>query len=539
MKKFTFLLLSVTLLFSTNVFAQERGDIHYYFQGPTLTPDYIMETLGTYLDETSIALIDLFTYKKNSVTAVTIVYHTIDGNGVPTLASGVVFLPVVAPGTEVPVYSYLHGTLTKDADAPSYLEGLESIIGWIMSMDGYISVLPDYIGMGYGPGVHPYCHAETEASASIDMLKAASLLCMYPEVMAKPNGNLYLCGYSQGAHAALATQRELEKNPVPGLDLTLQKTVAGSGAYSLSFIQKNFLFNNPYYPNPSFLPYLILGYQEVYGNLYSNLSQVFKYPYNEKIPGLFDGSLNVEEIDSELPDEWQKMFVPRYLWNIRYNYFHPVNIDLRANDLVNWKPKTDLHLYYSIADELVAKENSMLAYLSFLLRGSRNVTCLPVGNLSHFETAPYVLLLAKIQFDCASGINPCGLNLPVLANITKSASKTDLSMFEEALNTSTTLDKDQILANKEIAAYFDIAPEKTALLNIYPNPATDVVFIEISDESIVNKKICVYDMQGRLVYNEIITNEIFKLNVNKFRNGVYKIVLNGDLNRTASLVINR
>jgi hypothetical protein len=444
----------------------------------------------------------------------------------------------------VPVFSYLHGTLTKDTDVPSNLKGLESVIGWIMAMDGYISVLPDYVGLGlpaseYVTEIHPYVHADSEASASIDMLKAAVSLCMYPDVMAKPNGNLYLCGYSQGAHAALATQRELEKNPIPDLGLALQKTVAGSGAYSLSYIQKNFLFNNPYYPNPSFLPYLILGYQEVYGNLYSDLSQVFVPPYDSEIKGYFDGSLDVEDIDKKLPETWKSMFVPKYLWNIRYNYFHPVNIDLRKNDLINWKPKTDLHLYYSAGDELVAKENSQLAYLSFILRGSRNVSCLPVSNLPHFETAPYVLLLAKIQFDCASGINPCGLNLPLLANLTKSASKTDLSMFEAALDNSATLDADRILANKEIAAYFDHVPEKTDLLNIYPNPANDVVFIEIPAESVTNSKLCLYDMQGRLVHNEIVTSDIVQLNVKQFGTGVYKIVLNGDLNRTASLVINR
>lgn len=535
MKKIILLLLAVALLFNANVFAQERGDILEVFPGPTVTPDYIMETLSNYLDETSIALIDFFTYKNNSVSAIKIIYSTIDGKGLPTKASGVVFLPVVLPGTEVPVFSYLHGTLTKDDDAPSNLKGLESIIGWIMSMDGYISVLPDYLGMSDGPGVHPYTHAKSEASASIDMLKAATQLCMYPGVMAKPNGNLYLCGYSQGAHAALATQRELEQNPIPGLGLTLKKTVAGSGAYSLSYIQKNFLFNNTYYPNPSFLPYLILGYQEVYGNLYSNLSQVFKYPYYEKIPGLFDGSNDVEEIDSELPAEWQKMFVTKYLWNIHYNYFHPLNRDLRDNDLINWKPKTDLHLYYSTADELVAKENSMLAYISFLLKGSSKVTCLPVSNLSHFETAPFVLLLAKIQFDCASGINPCGLSLPALLGL-KSASGPDLSMLSDAMYLDATLDKNSI-QSEEIQAYLQEEQNMQNKLILYPNPASEFVTIELNSALPTNSRISIYDMQGKLVLDKNFTDKIIQLNVKPFKAGVYKVVLNGESTNTESLVI--
>ena len=196
-----------------------------------------------------------------------------------------------------------------------------------MAMDGYISVLPDYIGMGNGPGVHPYSHAASEASASVDMLKAVLKYC--ESTLAKPNGNLYLSGYSQGARAALATQNELQLNPIP--DLALWKTVAGSGAYSLSYIQKNYLFNHPVYPSPSFLPYLLLGYQEVYGNLYGNLNQVFVNPYYSTIPGLFNGLLTVDEIDSQLPAYWKTMFVPKYLWNVQYNYFHPVNEIGRAH----------------------------------------------------------------------------------------------------------------------------------------------------------------------------------------------------------------
>lgn len=536
MKKITFLFFTTILVFQINVFAQ-RGTIVQAIPVTTLTPQQIMQNLQLNMDELSYTLIDYFTYKKYNVNAVKIIYWTIDGKGNPIVASGVVFLPQLPNESYVPVFSYLHGTLTKDADAPSNLVGLEAIIGWIMAMDGYISVLPDYIGMGDGPGIHPYIHSNSEASASIDMLKAASLLCANPLIKAKPDGNLYLSGYSQGAHAALATQRELEKNPLP--NFTLQKTVAGSGAYSLSFIQKNFLFNNPTYPNPSFMPYLILGYQDVYENLYSNLNQVFVPPYDTEIPGYFDGLKNVEEIDSYLPATWKSMFVTKYLRKIQYRYFHPLNIALRENDLIKWKPKNDLHLYYCNCDELVAKENSMLAYLSFILRGSRNVTCLPVGPFTHFECAPFVLLLAKIQFDCASGINPCGLSLPTTVSMTKSATNISLTQFETALNDTETLDVNQVYANKEIAAYFDLIEDKTQLLNIYPNPARAIVFVEIPSELNTNSWINIYDMQGKLVHNEMVSDNILQLNVTKFRNGVYKIVLNGETNRSATLVVNR
>lgn len=530
MKKFTSLFLGFLLMLQISVFGQRGSIAGAPVSLATFTPEQIMLNLQLNMDETAFALVDLFTYKNYSVSAVKIIYNTIDGNGVPTLASGVVFIPVVDETTSMPVFSYLHGTLTRDLDAPSYLSGIEAVIGWIMAMDGYISVLPDYLGMGDGPGIHPYQHAASEASASVDMLKAAMQLCN--STNAKPNGNLYLGGYSQGAHAALATQYEIQKSPLPGL--TLRKTVAGSGAYSLSGVQKKFLFSQSEYPSPSFLPYLLLGYQEVYGNLYGDLSQVFVSPYNLTIPGLFNGLLTTDQINSQLPGTWKTMFVPKYLWNIQYNYFHPVNYALRKNDVINWKPQTDLHLYYCTCDELVAKENSLLAYFSFILRGSNKVSVLPVGPYKHAECAPFVLLLAKIQFDCASGANPCGINL---LSLLKSATDEDLPEFANAvLNMGQFPYLEEIMASKELEAYLTERVD-TEKIQIYPNPASDQVTIYVGKDFPANARLSLYDMQGRLILEQTFSESSILLDVKPLQTGVYKIVLNGNTTSVENLVV--
>lgn len=518
----------------------QRGSIVKAEPLVTFTPLQIMQNLQLNLKDMNalnFTLIDYFTYKKYNVQAIKIIYNTIDGKGNPTTASGVVFLPQVASNTNMPVFSYLHGTLTKDLDVPSKLSGIESMIGWIMSMDGYIAVEPDYVGLGDGPGTHPYLHSRSEASASVDLLKALSQLCSDPQIMAKPNGNLFLSGYSQGAHAALATQRELERNPLP--NLTLRKTVAGSGAYSLSSIQKNFMFKNPEYSNPSFLPYLLLGYQNVYGNIYTKLNQVFVSPYNNIIPGLFNGSFNVEEIDSHLPSKWTSMFVPGYLWNFQYRYFDPVNIALRDNDVLDWKPTSDLYLYYCTCDEQVAKENSMLAYLLFLLKGSNDVTCLPLGPFSHVDCAPIVMLLSKIQFDCASGANPCGLNKPLFMGQNKSTNEIDLTMFENALNGNETLSLDYVYANSQITDYIANESVKVRDLTIYPNPASDIVFIEIPEDINDNARICVYDIQGKLMSSDNINSNIMEINVKEFSQGLYKIVVTGAITYMGTFIVIR
>ncbi len=521
----------------------QRGTVIKAVPLTTVTPSEIMLTLQASLDETAYSLVDLFTYKKHSVTAVKVIYQTIDATGSPTVASGVVFIPAVEEAKQVPLFMYLHGTLTRDIDAPSYLKGIETVIGWIMAMDGYIAVLPDYLGLGDGPGVHPYHHSASEASASVDMLKAAvavcadPLVCTDPLVCAKPDGNLYMSGYSQGGHAALATQNVLQNNPLPGI--TLRKTVAGSGAYSLSQVQKSYLFDHPVYPSPSFLPYMLMSFQEAYGNLYGNLGQVFVSPYNLHIPDLFNGLYTTDQINIQLPPEWKTMFVPKYLWNIQYNYFHPVNSALRKNDVIGWKPKSDLHLYYCTCDELVANENSLLAYLSFLLRGSSKVSCLPVGPFKHAECAPFVLLLSKIQFDCASGANPCGINL---LSLLKSATKEDFPEFRNAVSGLTPSPRiEELMKNEQLAAWVREnelqASEGPAELTVYPNPVYDVVNIERPAGLQGLVRVALYDMQGRLVMEEDFTGSVMQINVRPLPAGAYQIVLNGDRIMTKTLIV--
>ncbi|NSW93416.1 MAG: T9SS type A sorting domain-containing protein [Bacteroidales bacterium] len=534
MKRFTFL--GITALFALNItISAQRGTIVEAIPLVTLTPEEIMASLRAQLPELNFSLIDYFTYKKYNVQAVKILYNTIDGKGSPTVASGVAFLPAVEKVTKMPVFTYLHGTLTRDIDAPSYLTGIESVVGWIMAMDGYIALEPDYLGLGAGPGIHPYLHADSEASASIDMMKALIQLCSNPLILTKPDGNLYLSGYSQGAHAALATQRELQAHPIAGL--SLKKTIAGSGAYSLSNIQKNFLFDNPEYPNPSFIPFLLLGYQNVYGNLYTSLSQVFVAPYNSTIPGLFDGSKTVEEIDSQLPVRWESMFVPSYLWNFRYRYFHPVNIALRANDLINWKPVTDLHLYYCTCDELVANGNSLLAYLMFVLKGSTSVTCLPLGPFSHVDCAPFVLLLAKLQTDCSSGANPCGLDKPLPLDLTKSIAEADLSMLQKSMNRYETLDLEDVYANKEVSEFVANISRTEQPLTIYPNPATDIVYIEIPDGISVNSRLCLYNTLGTLLVSKNIDRSIMTIDVSSLSEGLYKVIVTGQVTYSGTVIV--
>jgi pimeloyl-ACP methyl ester carboxylesterase len=78
---------------------------------------------------------------------------------------------------------------------------------------GYIAVLPDYIGYGDSTAkLHPYLHASTLASATVDMNRAARTFLALPDINMARNGQFFLTGYSEGGYATLATQRPMQQS---------------------------------------------------------------------------------------------------------------------------------------------------------------------------------------------------------------------------------------------------------------------------------------------------------------------------------------
>lgn len=64
----------------------------------------------------------------------------------------------------------------------------------------------------------------------------------------------------------------------------------------------------------------------------------------------------------------------------------------------------------------------------------------------------------------------------------------------------------------------------------FPNPATDIIYIPYTLKDSVTSKLLVYDVNGRLVYNEqlIHGNYIFTLDVSDWANGIYMAVFSNE-----------
>jgi len=77
-------------------------------------------------------------------------------------------------------------------------------------------------------------------------------------------------------------------------------------------------------------------------------------------------------------------------------------------------------------------------------------------------------------------------------------------------------------------------PNTTINLNITPNPAIDMINLEVADQdgTYFNHHVKIYDIEGNEVYNKLYIGENFNINVDvsKFKKGSY--VVSDNTNKT-------
>ncbi len=344
-----------------------------------------------------------------------VVYNTPDVDGSPTTASGLICLPT-GDTCSMPMMAYLHGTKVKKNDTFYYLNG-EWHLGVLTATHGYAMCLPDYIGLGLSPGIHPYQHAESEATASIDIMRACKTICN--DLNLDLNDQLFLVGYSQGGHSVMATHRKIQEE-LAG-EFTVTASGPGSGPYDMSGEQLDMVAAWEPYAQPGYLPYLVQSYQHVYGNLYDSLQQIYVSPYDQTLPPLLDGSASMWQLNQAMPAIPREIFQPAYADAFFADTLHPAFVALKDNDVYQWVPDAPVMFNYCRSDEEVTYLNTVVASEYMIDAGATDIQVIERDTaLGHFECASPSILFSKLWFDtmaefCSDnvGINPASRELPL------------------------------------------------------------------------------------------------------------------------------
>ncbi|MGW2637121.1 lipase [Streptomyces sp. NPDC001348] len=304
---------------------------------------------------------------RHGVVAYRLVYRTVDPYGRPTTASGLFVLPLDGD-RHLRVVSFTHGTGSHKNDSPS-MQRAAFVSAPVVAhaAAGSAAVAPDYLGMGTGPGLHPWMDIGSETTASLDMLRAARAFApragheLEPEVM--------VTGFSQGASAALGLGRALQAGADGWFRLGALAPV--SGAYDFGGAELPALLHGELEPKSSVLyaAYTLVAFNRLH-HIYDSPGDVFRAPYDSTIEGLFDGAHTGQQLMQGTPDTLHALLTR----NGRHLLAHPTGAlaaALRTTDAVctDWAPRVPVRLYMASGDEQAVTSNTRHCRAALLRNG--------------------------------------------------------------------------------------------------------------------------------------------------------------------------
>jgi len=411
-----------------------------------------------------------------------ITYTTNNLQGQLDTVSGLVCVPD-DPTRIFPRLVYHHGTAGSKLGVPSYNVGSggEGVLGNLFAGMGYVALLPDLLGLGISDGFHPYVHAASESWVAADMVRA--LPAFAAQYGVHLNEQLFSTGYSQGGHSSMAFHRDVENTWQGEFEMTAAAHL--SGPYSIGEVMRDLILSDSVYFYPAYLPNTILSYQTVYGNLFSQLSEVFKQPYAAKIADFYAGTISLSQLNTDLinmlvSNEGQsrplQMLQPDIVQEIIADPGHPFNLALKDNNVYTWAPEKPTRIFYCMADDQVPFRNSLVALDSMTARGAVNLAASDVNSAA----------------DHGGCVTP--------------AMTSTLLFF---------------LGFQQVGFYTATGEPATAEpLELWPNPATETVTLRFLP---AGGQAQIFDLNGRLRFEGTVTDGNRTLDVSGLESGMYVV----------------
>jgi len=365
----------IICLFFSSLFCA-RGDLVSYSLIDEASKDYVQGVLDSFIPSAPTCNYDLQLYS--------VEYETINQFGDIEIASGAVVIPV--DQLEVfPLLSFHHGTQIERSGVYSQDGNLDLLTMWLGT--SYVSIIPDYLGLGVSEVFHPYQINTPSATASVDMIFAVKEFCELENIYI--SDQLFLTGYSEGGYVTAAAQKMIEEEYLDTLTLTASTLCAG--AYDMSGTMFDLMIAEQDYGAPYYLPYIIFAYHDSY-NILEDISDYFTEEYSDTLQTLFNGEYGSGAINDIMPSIPIHVMKPEVVNEVINDYNHPFRERLRENDLYDWAPQTPTKIIHSYEDELVPYQNAEVAYEHFISNGATDVELSLVNFGLHQDAAPNILI---------------------------------------------------------------------------------------------------------------------------------------------------
>ena len=278
--------------------------------------------------------------------------------------SGWVIVPLASQA--LPLLVYFHPTLLQKSTVPSLaplsllsMDPIEDyrLMTIFLALQGYIVFAPDYVGYGSSEDVrHPYLYKKSVAQTAASMLHSTAEALDQEGIPFQRD--LFIMGYSQGGHGALAFAEAMQNS---SMGFELQAVSAGGGPYDMLYTVREQLDKKTVWR--VLLTLLLQSYSYIYN---WDLNDILK---KEKYADIVDSSFRYEsmvEATRDLPDKPRSLFHSQFIRDIyerRGN--NPFQFSLEENSVYDWTPEMPVFLFHAREDQIVPYKNMEIAYNSF------------------------------------------------------------------------------------------------------------------------------------------------------------------------------
>ena len=296
-------------------------------------------------------LLSFFLDKNFTFHVAAISYPTVDPNGEPVTASGLVYHPLNRKSKGVIDFMPM-AHLNREGGTSEELYVAEGM----MALLGYTVIIPDLIGSGVSKEkMVPFLMAENTGRVAWDMHRAAAQYLWDQFKYALP-AETALMGYSLGGNAALAAQRHYEtfhSNVVK-----IKEVHVGGGAYDLpagfAAYARTGISGYPC------VPHTILAYDHYY-KLDLDYSQIFTGALleNNNYQTWFHGQYDAEKLKELLGFNLhgymhEDFFKPLEQQNSEFKKLQKYFPENSVSE--GWRPQAPIYLYHSDEDDIVPVE---------------------------------------------------------------------------------------------------------------------------------------------------------------------------------------
>jgi len=315
----------------------------------------------------------------NGVDLYLLTYRTTGVDGRPTTASALAVLPRTR-SSSLRTVAWLHGTRVYRGDTGSLSENPDRAASVLFAASGYATVAPDYLGLGTGPGHHPYMTNAPTVTATMDALRATRTLAA--RAGKRLDSRVLVSGFSQGGQASMVVGRALARSR----EFDLAGIAGIAGPYDIRGQELPAALDGRLNGVSAvmYLGYAITAWNRAY-HLYDSPSEAFRAPYDPDT--LFDTNHQEAEVVAALPSTPQELFTDEFLAQLA-NPTGPLARALAANDTAcDWRPSVPVRLYAGTEDRDVVSSNSESCQADLEAHGTRDSKVVNVGPTDHFTTA--------------------------------------------------------------------------------------------------------------------------------------------------------